>query len=234
MSGHDTPTPTDEKATLDSTGVAEAEEAERVEVEADTDLAANQAESPNDAADEVFSTPNSSVRANFRPLLPTTMVHVSLQPPLSAFDAAGRVKNLQLHSPSHIVGTPFTGESSSTSSSSTRFEYPFPISSLSSPTNSPPSNALSPAYPSHHVSPAPPALELPYTPAHPKLRTNPPPIPPGLLKKKRWSLTAGFLPLLQRRNSGSQSSSTSASSRPATTTNSPKHGRQGIQDGDTT
>ncbi|KAF8703628.1 hypothetical protein AX14_014189 [Amanita brunnescens Koide BX004] len=123
------------------------------------------------------------------------------------------VSRLALHSPSHIVGTPFA-------TSSTRYEYPFPdctTSSLSSPASSPGSSSTShssysqvsfsfnlplslPQSAQFHRSitlvASPSAVPTSGAPAnhpsptHPKLRLQgPPPIPPTLIKKRhRWTL----------------------------------------------
>ena len=128
------------------------------------------------------------------------------------------VSRLTLHSPSHIVGTPFA-------TSSTRYEYPFPDtpgSSLSSPASSPGSSSTTTSHASFSqvsfsfnlprslpssaqfhrsitllstpsTAPASGAAVNHPAPAHPKLRLQgPPPIPPTLIKKRhRWTL--GYL-----------------------------------------
>ncbi|KAF8348805.1 hypothetical protein F5887DRAFT_1070965 [Amanita rubescens] len=118
--------------------------------------------------------------------------------------------SLALHSPSHIVGTPFA-------TSSTRFEYPFPDSTTASPLTCSPASSpgscntccssgsisftfnlplsLPPSAQFHrpfapsslHGSSAPTSHP---SPTHPKLRVQgPPPIPPTLIKKRnRWTL----------------------------------------------
>ncbi|KAG5341668.1 hypothetical protein C0989_008163 [Termitomyces sp. Mn162] len=115
------------------------------------------------------------------------------------------------HSPpkEKILGTPFTTDS--------RFEYPFPntsndpspstliLSSPISPLESPIPAPSSYAHPINNLS-APggiasfsPLFSFPtYTLIHPKMRATPPPIPPSLKKRQRWSLT---IPLLRRRSS---------------------------------
>ncbi|KAJ7281640.1 hypothetical protein C8J57DRAFT_79867 [Mycena rebaudengoi] len=128
--------------------------------------------------------------------------------------------DLSLHSPSQIVGTPFSDTNSA------RFEYPFPDKSASSSpelysTNSvplisptfssisPPSSSLaimsasqpqlvlnSPPSSLHHFPASfPPPPDLPnYSPTHPKMRTVNPPVPPALVKRRqRWSLGLGSL-----------------------------------------
>ncbi|KAG6809894.1 hypothetical protein H0H92_014213 [Tricholoma furcatifolium] len=116
------------------------------------------------------------------------------------------------HSPSAIVGTPFTSDS--------RFEYPFPkagdpssamILSSSFPSIAPVVPVTTdPVHPLHGLSSAPASITSfppifiptnlpPYALTHPKMRATPPPVPPGLAKKRqRWSLA---LPILRRRNS---------------------------------
>ncbi|KAF9007524.1 hypothetical protein BDQ17DRAFT_1422886 [Cyathus striatus] len=136
--------------------------------------------------------------------------------------------DLALHSPNgQIVGTPFT------TNNNNKFEYPFPDSSSSSADSSLSSylsgnpsfsssfptiispNQLSSSPPSLSNFPTtfPPQSEISnYTPAHPKMRqpNSPPPMPPGLVKKKhRWSLG-----LLGRR----RSSQTSEGSTPGAVT----------------
>lgn len=119
---------------------------------------------------------------------------------------ANNAQELTLHSPSHIVGTPFA-------TSSTRFEYPFPDSTAASPLNYSPASSpgscntccssasisfsfnlplsLPPSAQFHrpflHGSSAPATHP---SPTHPKLRLQgPPPIPPTLIKKRhRWTL----------------------------------------------
>ncbi|KAI0661692.1 hypothetical protein C8Q70DRAFT_932014 [Cubamyces menziesii] len=113
--------------------------------------------------------------------------------------------NLNLHSPSSIVGTPFD--------SSPRFEYPFPPATCSPPF---PSlfefDPLMPSFPYAALSAAPPVVppvsipgyplpsiasfvSLPgrartetrsgFSPTHPRLQPRDPPVPPSLVKKRR-------------------------------------------------
>ncbi|KAH9481798.1 hypothetical protein JR316_0006325 [Psilocybe cubensis] len=158
----------------------------------------------------------------------------SPSPPASARSSPGRLSimpgltdlsDLILHSPSQIVGTPYV-------TNSTRFEYPFPDTSSSPASGSPPMTSVFPSpvpsgssFPAISASPSSSqissqTLSYPlsspdaptYNSAHPKLKASAnPPIPPSLAKKRtRWSLN-----LMGRRKSssaGSQSSSTSATS----------------------
>ncbi|KAJ3932212.1 MAG: hypothetical protein NXY57DRAFT_1004017 [Lentinula lateritia] len=120
--------------------------------------------------------------------------------------------DLSLHSPSNIVGTPFTVNSAP-------FEYPFPPNTTQSseglfPPLTPPSllsASLSLSGPTVALSTSPPfgPDARSYSPTHPKMRTVDPPVPPGLAKKRqRWSLT------LARRESSflSQTSESNTSS----------------------
>jgi len=112
--------------------------------------------------------------------------------------------DLQLHSPSNIIGTPYTH-------SNVPYEYPFPRTpSLSSDALTPPLlSSFSLSAPTVALSTSPPfgpTLDARvFSPTHPKLRNVDPPVPPTLAKKRqRWSLT------LKRR--GSSESSTAAKS----------------------
>ncbi|KAJ3712156.1 hypothetical protein C8R42DRAFT_320366 [Lentinula raphanica] len=116
------------------------------------------------------------------------------------------LSDLSLHSPSNIVGTPFTVNSAP-------YEYPFPPNAHSLPDShfpplTPPSllsASLSLSGPTVALSSSPPfgPDARSYSPTHPKMRQVDPPVPPGLAKKRqRWSLT-----LTRRENSfGSQTS----------------------------
>jgi hypothetical protein len=136
-------------------------------------------------------------------------------------------RTLQLHSPSaNIVGTPLPTDNQKSADSS-RFEYPFPppsstsaspVSSELSPSHTqshaPPPSRLTSPLPHHQLHNSPPSLplfDLPFSPVHPKLRSAPPPVPPGLMQKKHWSVTMGFLPS-KRRGSDSASSTSISSS----------------------
>lgn len=122
--------------------------------------------------------------------------------------------DVAFHSPARekILGTPFTTDSS-------RFEYPFPnpssdpiLSSSISPLSAPATVPTSHSHPVNGFSSSPtantsfsplfsssfPSSFPTYTLTHPKMRATPPPIPPSLKKRQRWSLT---LPILRRRNS---------------------------------
>ncbi|KAG6871233.1 hypothetical protein C0993_003627, partial [Termitomyces sp. T159_Od127] len=119
--------------------------------------------------------------------------------------------DVAFHSPARekILGTPFATDSS-------RFEYPFPNASsdpiLSSPLPAPAPVPTSHTYPVNGLSSSPtacssfsplfsssfPASFPTYTLTHPKMRATPPPVPPSLKKRQRWSLT---LPILRRRSS---------------------------------
>ncbi|KAJ7066684.1 hypothetical protein C8F01DRAFT_1347745 [Mycena amicta] len=112
--------------------------------------------------------------------------------------------DLALHSPSSLIGTPFSDVHSA------RFEYPFPELSSSPEMSSSPSPSASlqasTSQPTLAMN-APPALqhfpasfpapsELPnYSPTHPKMRAVvPPPEPPSLTKRRqRWKLGLGSL-----------------------------------------
>ena len=126
--------------------------------------------------------------------------------PVSTHTMPQVLSDIGFHSPSQIVGTPFS------TAESPRFEYPFPdVSSSSSESNSPrpPSFTPSPDSPrfpssSQILRPASPrnSFQLPqavprHTSTHPKLHSPPPPVPPGLKQKlQRWSIS-----LLRRRSS---------------------------------
>lgn len=109
------------------------------------------------------------------------------------------LSKLSLHSPSQIIGTPYHDGAAG---SSGRFEYPFPATTETSDTlsaslpalSSPLSTLSSPSLfsaspPTHHQShsysyPLPaPSAPANYSPLHPKLRSDEPPIPPGLARK---------------------------------------------------
>ncbi|KAG6895432.1 hypothetical protein C0992_001256 [Termitomyces sp. T32_za158] len=140
--------------------------------------------------------------------LSVAYAHSSLQPAMKSHS------DIPVHPPARekILGTPFTTDSS-------RFEYPFPNASsdpiLSSSVSPPPVPAPLPtshSYPVNGLSSSPtaitsfsplfsssfPASFPTYTLTHPKLRATPPPVPPSLKKRQRWSLT---LPMLRRRTS---------------------------------
>jgi hypothetical protein len=97
--------------------------------------------------------------------------------------------NIPLHSPTPIVGTPFNVNAN--------FEYPFPPDQDSSgptpsSTSRPPSagslHFLSSSPLPHRaksISPPPVSASYTYSPAHPKMRSREPPIPPGLITKRR-------------------------------------------------
>ncbi|KAJ3795856.1 hypothetical protein GGU11DRAFT_746688 [Lentinula aff. detonsa] len=144
------------------------------------------------------SRPGFHTRSRTRPHAPT----LSSMPVLS---------DLSLHSPSNIVGTPFTVNS-------VPYEYPFPPNAQSSDAIFPPltppsllSASLSLSGPTVALSTSSPfgPDARSYSPTHPKMRPVDPPVPPGLVKKRqRWSLT-----LTRRENSfGSQTSEGSTSS----------------------
>ncbi|KAF8896536.1 hypothetical protein BD779DRAFT_1496395 [Infundibulicybe gibba] len=129
----------------------------------------------------------------------------STDPPMSA------LSQISLHSPSQIVGTPFTIDAPP-------FEYPFPDTSDSStPSTSPSQHFLSttpPTTSSFSTAFSPTAPDIPtYSPTHPKMRAASPPVPPGLAKKRqRWSLG-----ILSRRRSSSYGSDKSNGSNASST-----------------
>ena len=157
---------------------------------------------------------------SFLSLFPTSLTHLCLQPqspptliPVQSRPLTPTIKlimpdtsELALHSPSdQIVGTPFGVDSP-------RFEYPFPQSTTNS-TDSIPSlqgGASSSRFSSSSslsvLSPGPSVLSpldsRSYSPTHPKMRTEDPPVPPGLMKKHRWSMG-----LLGRKTSSGQKDS---------------------------
>lgn len=106
------------------------------------------------------------------------------------------LSDIQLHSPSSIVGTPFDV--------SPRFEYPFPsegslssdnlffspsaTNSLMSPLSFYESLSSISSAPSLPLATVPRAREpRPHPSTHPKLQHRDPPVPPSLAAKKRWS-----------------------------------------------
>jgi len=117
------------------------------------------------------------------------------------------ISDLQLHSPSHIMGTPYTVNS-------TPFEYPFPPNSQASSPDalfsapyllSSLSLSTLPTVAVSTDSPFGPDARS-YSATHPKLRAIDPPVPPTLAKKRqRWSLN------LPRRGSQTSESSTNPS-----------------------
>jgi len=114
--------------------------------------------------------------------------------------------DLALHSPSNIIGTPFT-------TTSAPYEYPFPESPTDTDSGVLPSSSSFSQAPSFASSPPrlthfPPDLPHNYSPTHPKLRPANPPVPPSLAKKRQqWSLG-----ILRRRSSGNGSASDDGSS----------------------
>lgn len=138
------------------------------------------------------------------------------------------LSDLTFHTPSQIVGTPF-------SINAPKFEYPFPETTSSTPEPSPLSSSL-PTLPSiatasfsfsaasqpllatpppvlHHFPnsfPLPPDMPN-YSATHPMMRNvavRDPPVPPGLAKKRhRWSLGLG----LQKRSASNESWGSDAS-----------------------
>ncbi|KAH8100763.1 hypothetical protein BXZ70DRAFT_126442 [Cristinia sonorae] len=107
------------------------------------------------------------------------------------------LSDLTLHSPSSgILGTPFD-------ISEPRFEYPFPEST-------PDPVVYGPSFPafSTHIPVFASSSQLPpvstswgkldsskmFSPTHPKLQARDPPVPPGLVNKKRWSMNANVPP----------------------------------------
>ncbi|KAI0710197.1 hypothetical protein C8Q76DRAFT_695285 [Earliella scabrosa] len=129
-------------------------------------------------------------------------------PPQPTVKPRIELSSLTLHSPSSIVGTPFDP--------SPRFEYPFPASCappvlqvdpalpsfpiLASPLLSFPHmlSGLPPSLPLTIPSLAPSGPAVPttkvkaefrsFSPTHPKLQAREPPIPPGLVKKRKLNL----------------------------------------------
>jgi len=104
------------------------------------------------------------------------------------------VHNIPLHSPTPIVGTPFDVKAN--------YEYPFPanhdhhpsssVPTIPSPilTSRPPSasSLLSGSPPPHilkSTSPPPVSASYTYSHTHPKMRSREPPVPPGLITKRR-------------------------------------------------
>lgn len=132
------------------------------------------------------------------------------------------LRDISLHSPSSIVGTPFDF-------SSPRFEYPFP-SAAADPEITVPST-LPPTMSTHYstfqasiVASMPhfpiPSVAFPrsdarsHPPAHSRLHApiREPPIPPSLAKKKRWSLGLNVTPEKARPEARRRSSSTRSAS----------------------
>ncbi|OBZ72061.1 hypothetical protein A0H81_08031 [Grifola frondosa] len=134
---------------------------------------------------------NGNVVTSSSDLQPPAHTNPSVKPHIS-------LDNLSLHSPSSIVGTPFE--------LSPRFEYPFPLSSemetdttLSSPLSTlsspltPLNNPLAFTIPFTTGLPSFPLSSAPrhrselhsHSPTHPKLHPRDPPVPPGLVKKRR-------------------------------------------------
>ncbi|EAU85161.2 hypothetical protein CC1G_06177 [Coprinopsis cinerea okayama7 len=120
------------------------------------------------------------------------------------------LSNLTLHSPSaQIIGTPFA-------TNNAPFEYPFPVTPSATSTNCsspvpvsafrPPSPGFPPPFPTFATSSCtlsdptntlalslsmaiPTELPNPQLPInHPKMRMTPPPIPPGLMKRRKEKL----------------------------------------------
>ncbi|KAK1224230.1 hypothetical protein PQX77_012852 [Marasmius sp. AFHP31] len=136
-----------------------------------------------------------NVMVGFREPFPRPPVRILVQSrpptPLSKL-VMPDTSELALHSPSdQIVGTPFAVDSP-------RFEYPFPKSTTNS-TDSIPSlqgaGSSSSTFSSSSsssltvLSPGPTPLDSrSYSPTHPKMCIADPPVPPGLIKKHRWSM----------------------------------------------
>ena len=118
------------------------------------------------------------------------------KPALAAMPHLDLTHNIPLHSPTPIVGTPFDVNAN--------YEYPFPpdhnshpsssVPSIQSPisTSRPPSTCslhmLSNSPPPHtakSTSPPPVSSSYTYPRAHPKMRPHEPPVPPGLITKRR-------------------------------------------------
>jgi len=106
-----------------------------------------------------------------------------------------------LHSPTPIVGTPFDVKAN--------YEYPFPanhdhhpsssVPTIPSPilTSRPPSagSLLSGSPPPHilkSTSPPPVSASYTYSHTHPKMRSREPPVPPGLITKRRIEVCRQF------------------------------------------
>jgi hypothetical protein len=113
------------------------------------------------------------------------------KPPPAVMPRMDLTHNIPLHSPTPIVGTPFD--------LNTNFEYPFPPdqdrpagANIPNPTSRPPStgsyhllSSSPPPYIAKSISPPPVSANYTYSPAHPKMRSREPPIPPGLISKRR-------------------------------------------------
>ncbi|TFK22756.1 hypothetical protein FA15DRAFT_671187 [Coprinopsis marcescibilis] len=173
-------------------------------------ISSNSSEPPKIPGDEnksqAGSSPNSPPYSE--PPTPSTTLTPSSAPstPLRIPEMAS-LSNIILHSPSsQIVGTPFA-------TNCTPFEYPFPseygkgfFSSQASTLSSmmqPPSPSCSPPFSnfsttsctlSHPTNTmalslsmaAPTELSFPQVPlTHPKMRMTPPPVPPGLMKRRK-------------------------------------------------
>ncbi|KIK52656.1 hypothetical protein GYMLUDRAFT_963843 [Collybiopsis luxurians FD-317 M1] len=157
--------------------------------------------------------PSDPQRFQTRPRPIATRTRTKPNAPTLPSMPAATLSDLRLHSPSNIIGTPFTVDSSP-------YEYPFPAPNTRSspsfeafrPPLTPPSlltNSLTLSGPTVALSTSPPfgPDARSFSPTHPKLRISDPPVPPGLVNRRmRWSLN------LTRRDSSYSSQTSEGSS----------------------